>query len=227
MNYSPAFFVAIAMITITSSTRVLAHEGEQIFNSLETAHSAEKECLKVENNEERYDCLGEIADFWFHGGPKGFNDGRTNYLNMIRIMELQEDAIPDDIELIQAIAFYKYSVETSDIMDGTLKDYTIAIFDALMRNNEINKDKVEYQLAMAHVNRLVAGAPNEIGTIYSKSPYFASMLSNIEQAKLLLSKIEVTPENKAEIDFYNNSIRLYELHAGRIRIKHQEMDEAQ
>lgn len=140
------------------------------FKSVALARAAENACHSLETPALEINCLECISEWWYHVG--GIHVDYNPYTEITRIIRLQLELDPTDVDLISELTFFIYGIESTGISAGRLVDYSdrpIEIIDEFAAKNQGN---FAYSQGLMQVPILVV-RNSHLGSDDSRRRYYA------------------------------------------------------
>ena len=150
----------------------LIHAGPPCrgFKSVAKARAAENACRSLETSALKINCLECISEWWFHVGC--IHIDYNPYTEITRIIRLQLELNPTDVDLISELTFFTYGIESTGISAGRLADYSdrsIEIIDEFAAQNPGN---FAYSQNLMQVPILIV-RNSQLGSDDSRRRYYA------------------------------------------------------
>ena len=140
------------------------------FKSVAKARAAEDACHSLETSALKINCLECISEWWYHVG--GIHVDYNPQTEITRIIRLQLELNPTDVDLISELTFFIYGIESTEISAGRLADYSdrpIEIIDEFAAQNPGN---FAYSQNLMHVPILIV-RNSHLGSDDSRRRYYA------------------------------------------------------
>ena len=140
------------------------------FKSVAKARAAENACRSLETSALKINCLECISEWWYHVG--GIHIDYNPYTEITRIIRLQLELNPTDVDLISELTFFTYGIESTGISAGRLADYSdrsIEIIDEFAAQNPGN---FAYSQNLMQVPILIV-RNSQLGSDDSRRRYYA------------------------------------------------------
>ncbi|MFM1549241.1 MAG: hypothetical protein ACKJSG_07590 [Lentisphaeria bacterium] len=129
--------IAVCLGAMAVCPMIHAERPCRSFKSVSKARGAENACHSLETPALKINCLECISEWWYHVG--GIHVDYNPYTEITRIIRLQLELDPTDVDLISELAFFIYGIESTGISTGRLADYSdhpIEIIDEFSAENQ-------------------------------------------------------------------------------------------
>jgi hypothetical protein len=183
------------------------HSAEFQYSSLAEAMLGETKCMNIVEVPAKLACLDGVADFWFHNG--GHYVESNPYLHMIRIMQAQVSIDPSLFEKMSSIAFYQFSDDVNDLVDGVRTDFSTRALDTLIAGEAAqaigqapNSEQFEFYNNAVDLPILII-THRQFGSEGMKKKYYAQMkhlFGRMQATWTLVDRSQYTREDIAKIE---------------------------
>ncbi len=179
--------IGVCLATVAACSLAPAGSPCQGFKSVAMVRAAEDACHRLETPILKINCLECVSEWWYHVG--GLHIDYNPYTEITRIIRLQLELDPTDVDLVSELTFFIYGIESIEIRAGRLADYSdrpIAIIDEFAGKN---RGSFAYSQNLMQVPMLVV-RNSRLGSDDSRRRYYAVLKRLHTEAATRWSKVD-------------------------------------
>ena len=162
--------IAVCLGAMAVCPMIHAERPCRSFKSVAKARAAENACHSLETPALKINCLECISEWWYHVG--GIHVDYNPYTEITRIIRLQLELDPTDVDLISELAFFIYGIESTGISTGRLTDYSDRSIEIIDEFSAKNQGIFAYSQNLMQVPILVV-RNSHLGSDDSRRRYYA------------------------------------------------------